>query len=66
MIFKERDSYEKSLYKDIIFDFAFLEKPEEYEDEIQSNVVMIEHDENFRESYTDIIDRFFLVFKSIY
>lgn len=27
---------------------------------------MIEHDENFRESYIDIIDRFFLVFKSIY
>jgi len=27
---------------------------------------MIEHDENFKEAYIDIIDRFYIVFKSIY
>lgn len=56
LVFKDRDSYEKNLYKDIVFDFTYLEKAEEFEDEIQSNVTMIEHDENFRETYIDILD----------
>ena len=33
---------------------------------MQSNVDLIELDENFRESYVDIIERFFLVFQSIH
>ena len=49
-----------------MFDYQYLENAEEYEDEIQSNVDLIELDENFKESYSSIIERFFLVFKSIY
>jgi hypothetical protein len=55
-VYKEKDSYEKNLYKNVVFDFQFLEKPEEYEDEIQSNVNMIELDEKFKEAYSEIID----------
>jgi WASH complex subunit strumpellin len=66
MVYKEKESYEKSLYKDILFDFTYLERAEEFEDEIQSNVNLIELDESFRETYQDIIERFYLVFNSIY
>lgn len=66
LVFKDRDSYEWKLYADIVFDFTYLERAEDFEDEIQSNVSKIEQDENFWETYQDIIERFFLIFKSIY
>ena len=42
------------IYSSIIFDWSYIDKAEDYEDEIQNNVELIELDENFRESYIDI------------
>lgn len=41
-MFKEKESYEKKIYADIVFDYSYLENPEDLEDEIQSNVSKIE------------------------
>ena len=34
LVFKDWDSYEWKLYADIVFDFTYLEKAEDFEDEI--------------------------------
>ena len=54
------------VYSSIIFDCTYIDKAEDYEDEIQNNVELIELDENFRESYIDIIERFYQLYSSIF
>ena len=55
-----------SIYNKVIFDCSYIDKAEDYEDEIQNTVELIELDENFRESYIDIIERFYQLYTSIY
>lgn len=53
------------IYDKVIFDCTYIDKAEDYEDEIQNTVELIELDESFRESYIDIIERFYQLFTSI-
>jgi len=59
-----RQEYKK--YEKIMFDFSYLDNADALDDQIQNNVDLIELDENFKESYQDIIVRFFDLFESIY
>lgn len=53
-------------YESILFGFDYLKAQDQYDNKIQQNVSTIELDEGFRESYMEIIERFFQLFESIY
>ena len=46
-------------YETILFGFDYLKQQDEYDRRIQSSVQTIELDEAFRESYMELIERFF-------
>lgn len=61
--------YEQRKYEKILFDMKYL-LDQNYQDQcdekIQSNIDLIDIDEQFKESYLDIIERFYTLFESIY
>ena len=59
---------EEKLYKDIIFDFTIFNKGQIYafEDRLKNNQELFDKDEDFRENYIDLIERFYALFDSIY
>jgi len=46
-------------YESILFSFEYLKAQDAFDQKIQNSVKTIELDEGFRESYMEIIDRFF-------
>ena len=54
------DEYKR--YENILFAFDYLTNQDSYDAKIQSNISTIELDEGFRESYMEIIERFFQLF----
>ena len=59
---------EEKLYKDIIFDFSIFNQGKIYafEDRLKNNQELFDKDEDFRENYIDLIERFYALFDSIY
>lgn len=53
-------------YEGILFNFDYLKNQDQFDQRIQSSVQTIELDEGFRESYMEIIERFFQLFESVY
>jgi WASH complex subunit strumpellin len=53
-------------YLDILFDFHYLRDPEDYEKKINADIDLLDLDEDFRENHEDILDRFYLLFESIW
>lgn len=49
-----------------MFDLTYLKNPDMFEGRIQNNIDMIELEENFRDSYIEIIERFYQLFDSIH
>jgi WASH complex subunit strumpellin len=57
---------EQKRYEEVLFNLDYMKNPDLYDNKIQSNVDLIDREENFRESYMEIIERFFQLFDSIY
>ena len=57
---------EQKKYESILFDFQYLKNQDAFDNRIQASVQTIELDENFRESYMEIIERFYNLFESIF
>lgn len=57
---------EQLKYLPILMDFEYVTDPEGYDKRIQDDVRLIELDEAFKETYIDIIERFYNLFESIY
>ena len=59
---------EEKLYKDIIFDFSIfnLGKIDAFEQKLRANQDLFDRDEDFRENYIELIERFYSLFDSIY
>jgi len=57
---------EEKKYQNIIFNFSYFEDVDYYEDKIQSSIDIRNLDEEFRENYLEILERFYLLFYSIY
>ena len=59
---------EEKLYKDIIFDFTIFNmgKLDAFEERLRTNQELFDKDEDFRENYLELIERFFSLFDSIY
>jgi hypothetical protein len=61
--------YEQRKYEQILFDMEYLLDQtfqDQCDERIQSNIDLIDIDEQFKESYLDIIERFYTLFESIY
>ncbi|GLJ16716.1 hypothetical protein SUGI_0287200 [Cryptomeria japonica] len=52
-------------YAPILFDLKYLKSPEVFEEEIETNPELLALDDEFRESFSIILERFFLLFNSI-
>ena len=59
---------EEKLYKDIIFDFSIFNfgKLDAFEQKLRANQELFDKDEDFRENYIELIERFYSLFDSIY
>ncbi len=59
---------DEKMYKDIIFDYSLLKGStfDKFESKLQADQELLDRDENFRAEYIEIIERFYLLFKSIY
>ncbi len=53
-------------YADIMFDFHYLRDPEEFEKKINANMDLLDLDQEFHENHDDILNRFYLLFESIW
>ena len=60
------DSYERHKFKPLIFNFQYFRNLESCEDPFRKSLELSDLNEEFRESYTDIISRFYTLFRSIY
>ncbi|CAK9191029.1 unnamed protein product [Sphagnum troendelagicum] len=58
-------SSSSSRYAALIFDFKYFKSPEVYEDQIDGSPEMVALDEEFREEYSVVVERFFLLFDGI-
>jgi WASH complex subunit strumpellin len=56
----------ESQYADIISDFDYFERQDEFERRIQNSQVLLERDEEFRVTHMDLLERFFKLFRSVY
>jgi WASH complex subunit strumpellin len=56
---------EARVYLPVISDFSYLKNVDAYEENIQNNVDLLELDENFREASSELLERFYILFKSI-
>jgi len=50
----------------LIFDFTYFSKQDAFEANIQRNIEISDLDEEFREIYTNVLEQFYLLFRSIY
>jgi WASH complex subunit strumpellin len=59
---------EEKLYKDIIYDFSIFNqgKLDAFEEKLRINQELFDKDEDFRENYIELIERFYSLFDSIY
>ncbi|RHY28315.1 hypothetical protein DYB25_009611, partial [Aphanomyces astaci] len=57
---------EQRKYLDILFDFAYLKNPEEFENRVNSDTDLLDVDDEFMGNHEDILDRFYQLFDSIY
>ena len=61
--------YEQRKYEKILFDMTYLidlDFQDQCNEKIQRDIDLIEIDEQFKESYLDLVERFYALFESIY
>ena len=61
--------YEQRKYEQILFDMQYLtdrDFQDQCDEKIQASIDLIEIDEQFKESYLDILERFYILFESIH
>jgi WASH complex subunit strumpellin len=57
---------EQRKYLDVLFDFTYLRGPEEYEKKLNDNADLADLDREFLENHSEILDRFYKLFESIW
>lgn len=56
---------EARVYLPVISDFSYLKNVDAYEERIQNNYDLLDLDETFRETSSELLERFYILFKSI-
>lgn len=57
---------EQKKYLEVLCDFQYLKEPEEFERKLNSNVDLLDLDQEFQENHEEILDRFYQLFESIW
>lgn len=57
---------EQRKYLDVLFDFQYLKEPEDFERKINADVNLLDLDQEFQENHEEILQRFYLLFESIW
>eukprot|EP01031_Cornospumella_fuschlensis_P040079 gene40079-48840_t len=57
---------EQRKYLEVLFDFQYLQQPEDYEKRINDNLDLLDLDQEFQENHEEILDRFYKLFESIW
>ena len=57
---------EQAKYLRIMFDLTYIQDPDKYDKYISDNADLLELDESFKESYLEIIQRFYTLFEGIF
>jgi WASH complex subunit strumpellin len=57
---------EQLKYLNILIDLDYVKDQDRYDQQFQASVQLIELDESFKETYLEIIERFYMLFESIY
>lgn len=57
---------EQRKYLDVIFDFQYLNQPEDYEKRINDSLDLLDLDQEFQDNHEEILDRFYRLFESIW
>jgi WASH complex subunit strumpellin len=65
-IFKLDDKTVQKKYADIILDFNYVGRADSYENKIENNPDLLELDSEVKETYLELLKRFYLLFESIY
>ncbi|KAK9752192.1 Hereditary spastic paraplegia protein strumpellin [Popillia japonica] len=65
-VYRLENKQETQKYADIILDFSYFQIAEGHENKIESNDVLQDLDSEFRDNHIQIIERFYLAFKSIH
>eukprot|EP00736_Rhodelphis_marinus_P001211 Rmarinus@m.276 len=60
------NSPQNQKYNSFLFDFRYLKNADLYESRITGNEDMMELDDEFKENHLEILERFYLLFESIY
>ncbi|XP_067001738.2 WASH complex subunit 5 [Anabrus simplex] len=65
-VFRLETKQDQQKYGDIISDFIYFKTSDEFDKKIDNNPQLQDLDEEFRENYSEILTRFYLVFESIH
>ncbi|EKX49139.1 hypothetical protein GUITHDRAFT_85883 [Guillardia theta CCMP2712] len=65
-VFYLADKADQAKYGPLLHDFSYLRNMELYENRISSDPLLIDLDEEFRESHMQLLERFFKLFESVY
>ena len=57
---------EQSKYLPVLFDFAYLKEPEEFERKLNANVDLLDLDQEFQDNHEEILGRFYQLYESIW
>lgn len=57
---------EQAKYLNVLFDLEYIQDPDRYDNMINDSVELTELDERFKESYIEIIKRFYDLFEQIF
>jgi WASH complex subunit strumpellin len=63
-IYDKADELKK--YQNIVFEFTYFEKIDYYEDQIRNSSDLRNLDEEFRDNYFEILERFYIIFNNVY
>jgi WASH complex subunit strumpellin len=57
---------EQRKYLEVLFDFHYLRDPDEFEKKINSSADLLELDQEFQENHSEILNRFYGLFESVW
>lgn len=60
------DPMEREKYEKILFDFKYLKNSDTFDEVIDADVDVVDLDEEFRENNMELLERFYMLFDSIY
>ena len=65
-VFQGKTDPQQPRYGEVLFDFQYLKRPEDFEKAVTASDELMDIDEEFQENHMAILERFYQLFESIY